>query len=295
MAKRTTRTGQQYSEATPHKLKAFRYLVGFHAGVCEKIIKKYHQPQPYIYIDLNCGAGLQLEYREFGNEILGSPIIALEELNKKGIEPICHFCDENQEALESLKKVIQDMTLKCEAHYWHGDNKKSLLDISKELGQSSLGQSSLQGLIYSDPNGKQDFPLTEIQKITRLPQMKKVDILMNVATTYVKRWQSNPKANWETHSLEDIVSNHGKTLTFIRQPEDEDRNLKWTFIYATNWGEQKNLKKIRLYNINDEVGKEILDHIFNPRFTALPIDKDGGISIQQTLDFSDDSNTEVDS
>lgn len=289
MAKHTTRTGQQYSAATPHKLKAFRYLVGFHAGVCEYIIKKY--PQPYIYIDLNCGAGYQPDYQEFGSEVLGSPIIALQELNNKGIEPICHFCDGNQEALESLKKVIQDMSLKCEAHYWYGDNKKSLLNIAKELSGSPL-----QGLIYSDPNGKQDFPLKEIKEVICLPQMRKVDILMNVATTYVKRWQSNPKANWETHALEDIVSGHGKARTFIRQPEDEDRNLKWTFIYATNWNDQKNIPKIRLYDINNEIGKEILDHIFNPRSTALPIGKDGGISIQQTLDFfADDSNTEVDS
>lgn len=287
MARRTTKTGQQYSSATPYKLKAFRYLLGFHAGVCELITKKYNQP--YIYIDLNCGAGSQPDYQEFGDEVFGSPIIALQELNKKGIHPICHFCDNSQEALESLEKVIRDMSLQCNPRYWLGDNKDSLLKISKQLGESKF-----QGLIYSDPNGKQDFPLDQIQQIIRLPQMNKVDILMNVATTYVKRWQSNPKANWETHSLDKVVFEHGKSRTFIRKPED--RSMKWTFIYATNWDKQKNIKGIHLYDVNDPVGREILDHIFNPKSTSSPIDKDGNIIIQQTLDFSiDNSNTEVDS
>lgn len=286
MARRTTKTGQQYSSATPYKLKAFRYLLGFHAGVCERITKKYNQP--YIYIDLNCGAGSQPDYQEFGDEVFGSPIVAVQELNKKGIHPICHFCDSSEEAIESLKKVIRDMSLQCTPLYWLGDNKDSLLKISKQLGESKF-----QGLIYSDPNGKQDFPLDEIQQMIRLPQMNKVDILMNVATTYVKRWQSNPKANWETHSLDKVVFEHGKSRTFIRRPED--RNLKWTFVYATNWDKQKNIKKIHLYDVNDPVGREILDHIFNPKSTSSPIDKDGNIRIQQTLDFSvDNSNTEVD-
>jgi len=287
-----TRTGQQYSSATPHKLKAFRYLMGYHAGVCELIMKKYSQP--YIYIDLNCGAGDQPEYCEFGDEVLGSPIIAIQELNKKGIHPICHFCDSNQEALDNLKVAIQSRSLRCEAHYWFGDNKNSLLSIAEELCDSQFN-----GLIYSDPNGKQDFPLNEIKQVIHLPQMRKVDILMNAATTYLKRWEANPKVNWEPPSLNDITFDNGKERTFIRQPEYEDRSMKWTFIYATNWAKQKNLEKIRLYDINSEIGREISNHISNPRSTALPIDRDGTIGIQQKLDLStDDSNTrntEVDS
>ncbi len=266
--------------------------MGYHAGVGALIMKKYHQP--YIYIDLNCGAGYQPEYSEFGDEVLGSPIIALEELNKKGIDPVCHFCDSSQEALDTLKSAIQERSLKCKAHYWVGDNKDSLLSIAEELGDSQFN-----GLIYADPNGKQDFPLNEIKQVICLPQMRKVDILMNVATTYVKRWGPNPKVNWEVPSLQDITSGNGKERTFIRQPEYEDRNMKWIFVYATNWAKQKNLEKIRLYDINSEIGKEISAHILSPKSTALPIDKDGTIGIQQKLDlFADNpnsNNTEVDS
>lgn len=277
MPKDTTRTGQQYSASTPYKLKGFRYLMSYHARVCKLILNKTNQP--YIYIDLNCGAGYQPDYRKVGDEALGSPIIALQELNKQGIEPICHFCDANQESLEILKRTIEEFKLNCESHYWFGDNKNSLFNISQDLADSQF-----QGLVYSDPNGKQDFPIREIKDAFQLPQMRKVDLLMNVATTYVKRWESNPKANWEVYSLEEIITGHGKEKIFVRKPENP--SLKWTFIYATNWAKQKDLIKIQLYSVDGDIGKGILDHLFNPRSNPLPgIYNDGSVSIQTTLNF----------
>jgi three-Cys-motif partner protein len=273
----TTRTGQQYSASTPYKLIGFRYLMGYHARVCKLILSKTRQP--YIYIDLNCGAGYQPDYRKFGEEALGSPIIALQELNEQGIEPICHFCDESEESLELLKRAIEELKLKCAANYWLGDNKDSLLAISRELTDPQF-----LGLVYSDPNGKQDFPVKEIKEVFQLPRMKKVDLLMNVATTYVKRWEVNPKATWDTYSLEDIIGGHGKEKIFVRKPENP--SLKWTFIYATNWAQQKNLTKIQLYSIESDVGKGILDHLFNPKSNPLPgIYDDGSISIQGSFNF----------
>ena len=277
MPKDTTRTGQQYSASTPYKLRGFRYLMGYHSRVCKLIISKTNQP--YIYIDLNCGAGYQPEYRKFGDEALGSPIIALQELNRQGIEPICHFCDISKESLETLERTIKELKLKCDARYLLDDNKNSLLRISQDLTDSQF-----QGLMYSDPNGKQDFPIKEIKDVFQLPQMRKVDLLMNVATTYVKRWEANPKANWEAYSLEEIIVGHGKEKIFVREPENPF--LKWTFIYATNWAKQKDLTKIKLYSTDGEVGRGILDHLFNPKSNPLPgIYKDGSVSIQTTFNF----------
>ncbi|KAM3113896.1 three-Cys-motif partner protein TcmP [Phormidesmis sp. 146-33] len=284
MPKDTTPTGQQYSASTPFKLKGFRYLMGYHSRVCKLILNKTNQP--YIYIDLNCGAGYQPDYRKFGDQALGSPIIALQELNGQGIEPICHFCDSSQESLEILRRTIEDLKLKCEPHYWSSDNKDALLSISQGLANSQF-----QGLVYSDPNGKQDFPIKEIKDVFQLPQMRKVDLLMNVATTYVKRWESNPKANWEVYSLEEVITGHGKEKIFVRKPENPA--LKWTFIYATNWAKQKDLTKIQLYSVDGDVGKGILDHLFNPRFNPLPgIYDDGSVSIQTSLNF-DVSNSDL--
>jgi three-Cys-motif partner protein len=272
MPRKTTSTGQQYSSSTPYKLKAFRYLMSFHAGVCNLILKK--TSQRYIYIDLNCGAGSQPEYEEFGDEVLGSPIIALQELNQNGIEPICHFCDVSEEALVKLKNTISELKLKCSPNYWHGENKESLLKISENLSRFQF-----QGLVYSDPNGKQDFPLKTIQEVFQLPQMRKVDLLMNVATTYVKRWESNPKVNWEVYPLEELISGHGKKRVFIRNPENPQQ--KWTFIYATNWDKQKNIPKIKLYDINSDIGEAILDNLFNPASNPLPsFNDDGKVLIQ---------------
>ena len=280
MPKDTTRTEQQYSAATPYKLKGFRYLMGYHARVCKLIFDKpNNESSKYIYIDLNCGAGYQPDYGEVGDETLGSPIIALQELNGQGIEPICHFCDANKESLEILKRTIEELKLNCEPHYWLGDNKNSLINISQDLADSKF-----HGLVYSDPNGKQDFPIREIKDVFQLPQMRKVDLLMNVATTYVKRWESNPKANWEVYSLEEIITGHGKEKIFVRKPENP--SLKWTFIYATNWAKQKDLIKIQLYSVDGDIGKGILDHLFNPRSNPLPgIYNDGSVSIQTTLNF----------
>ena len=65
-----TKTGQQYSDATPYKLNGFRYLMRYHAGVCEKIFSKYPKSKHIIY---------------------DSPIIALQEPNKKG--GVFHICE----------------------------------------------------------------------------------------------------------------------------------------------------------------------------------------------------------
>lgn len=273
-----TKTGQQYSESTPFKLRGFRYLMSYHAAVCEKIFKKPNTTtQRYVYIDLNCGAGYQPEYKEFGDEVLGSPIIALQELNKKNIQPICHFCDQSQEALDKLSETIKNLNLQCDPHYWAGDNKESLREIAQHLKGSYY-----YGLVYSDPNGKQDFPLKEIKEVFQLSEMKKVDLLMNVATTYVKRWELNPKANWEKYSLDELVNDNGKSYIFVRNPDNP--SMKWTFIYSTNWPKQKELKTIHLYKITDPIGKQILDHLFSPASNPPPhISSDGSISIQRSL------------
>ena len=285
MEKDTTRTGQQYSASTPYKLKGFRYLMSYHAAVCEKILKK--RKQPYIYIDLNCGAGDQPDYRKFGDEVLGSPIIALQELNKKDIDPICHFCDSNEESLEILQETIGRLGLRCRPRYWPGDNKDSLPSICQDF----VYPESL-GIVYSDPNGKQDFPLQEIKAAFKLEKLRKIDLLMNIATNYVRRWESNPKVNWEVYSLEELTSEHGKNHTFVRYPENS--SLKWTFVYATNFEKQKELKNIRLYRAEGEIGERILDHLFNPKSNPLPIiNEDGSIGIQQRLEL-DFGSTDLD-
>ncbi len=180
-------------------------------------------------------------------------------------------------SLKTLERAISELKLQCQAHYWSGENKDSLQQISQNLNHPRF-----QGLVYSDPNGKQDFPVREIHAVFQLPQMQKVDLLMNVATNYVKRWESNPKATWEAYSLEEIVSGHGKKYVFVREPDNP--SLKWTFIYATNWPKQKDLNKIRLYSIDRDIGKSILDHLFNPKSNPLPhIGDDGSISIQGNL------------
>ncbi len=232
-----------------------------------------------MYVDLNCGSGYQPEYKKYGDEVLGSPIIALQELNQQNIEPVCHFCDVNDKSLRILEETILNLKLKCKPSYWLGDNKNSLTEISRNLENSHF-----HGLVYSDPNGKQDFPVREIKDIFQMPQMKKVDLLMNVATTYVKRWQTNPKANWEAYSLEEISNGHGKKHVFIRAPENT--SLKWTFIYATNWAKQKDLGKISLYNSKSDLGGSILEHLFNPKSNPMPgIYEDGSIAIQKQLNL----------
>jgi hypothetical protein len=112
--------------------------------------------------------------------------------------------------------------------------------------------------------------------------MRKVDLLLNMATTYVKRWECNPKVNWEVYPLKELINGHGKKRVFIRQPENP--SLKWTFVYATNWDKQKNIPKIRLYDINGEIGEKILEHLFNPASNPLPyFSQDGKASVQGNL------------
>lgn len=74
-----TQCGQEYSEATPDKLEAFEYFMGYHARVSKYILTKNCKFVKYVYIDLNCGAGYQPEYLQYGNRMYGSPIIAIDQ------------------------------------------------------------------------------------------------------------------------------------------------------------------------------------------------------------------------
>lgn len=161
--------------------------------------------------------------------------------------------------------------------------KDSLAQISKTFMHPNY-----QGILYSDPNGKQDFPLNEIKSFLHTPQINRLELLLNVSTTYVKRWDANPKTSWEVYPLEQLVKGHGKERVFVREPDHSSQ--KWTFIYATNWKDQKELLKMRLYDIRSDTGKRILDHLFNPKSNPLPyINEKGHAAIQLDIWNNNDS------
>ena len=97
----------------------------------------------------------------------------------------------------------------------------------------------------------------------------------------------NPKVTWNCHSLPELITDHGKEYIFIREPEDGP--LKWTFIYATNWVKQKELRSIKLFNIKERIGEQIVEHLSNPKNPRPYFGQDGSRAYQTNLFDSSDS------
>lgn len=261
-----TQTGQEYSEATPDKLRAFEYFMGYHAGVSKHILNRNRRYSGYAYIDLNCGAGYQPEYREFGDRAYGSPIIATRQALNHQLDPLLYFVDVRTEAIKALRKSILHKFANLPYFALASDN---ALFVPKLIEYLPMGD--LLGLIYLDPNGNQELPLKALQKFYGNRTFSSIDVLMNLSATNLKRWFNNPKAKgrWGEYGLQEIIDSVPKKHWFIRYPVN--KLFKWTFLYGTNWAKQKDLNQIHLYNIESESGQAILRHLLDCQNNPLPI------------------------
>lgn len=259
---------QGYSQNTAYKQFKLRYFMACHASIVRNIQRRFSENLNYLYIDLNCGKGHQPEYESANCEPWGSPVIAVEELNKKGIIPYCYFVDIDPGAIATLKEVFSDRSdLRCYPSYWTGDSCQVFPELAHSI-EEKHGNTKNNGLIYIDPNGNQIIPLKSIRECCQnLKSLNYVDLLMHCSATYLKRWANNRLIKREKYNLEQVVTEHGKRQVFISFPPDATLKLKrekWTFVYATNYDKSKDINKIGMYKVTEntnDLGGKIFRHL----------------------------------
>lgn len=248
-----TLTGQGFGKYSNSKQEHFQTFMKVHSKICQGIVSKSRQwaHRDYIYIDLNAGTGY---YDDFD----GSPITFLK---TAGANHAAYFVEIDSRAAKLLDQNTRGLS-KGLNKIICGNNKIALQSITKEIRElfpnGSYHIKSPFGLMYSDENGT-DIPFEEMAWSLSQPHMQKIDVLIYVSCTNLKRvMKSMPEKGYKRVS--EYIRLMPKKYWQVRQPMGVHQ---WCFLFGTNWRSYPALTKQGFHYINSEKGIEILEKISN--------------------------------
>lgn len=262
MAKKSI-ANEGVSRFTKIKQLDFDFLLDTQAGISKAIANKSHGLLPVLYVDFNCGSGYCEHYKKYGANPVGSPIRAIQIYNKHGFTPHCIFIDNNLDAIKKLQENLNSNEFRQLAYtcdFLCLDNMDCADRVINRI--LALKTESFLGMMYSDPNGNQRFPIKAIEKIYEsLSCLYRVDLLLNVEMTSLKRWNSNTLVTWDVPCHKELLLNYesliNKKYSFLGKPRDSRH--QWHFQFFTNWSKAPQLEKINLYSTKpSEKGEKIL-------------------------------------
>jgi len=137
-----------------------------------------------------------------------------------------------------------------------GDNRLIVPKIADKIPKYAYG------LIYADATNIPDFEL--LGYISRLPNLKKFDILIRYSASSVKRVK-----HLTGMEMRDYLKQIDKKHWTIRDILPGDK-WQWTFLLGMNWSDMNEWTSQRFYKINSKKGKEIFDlwYVFSSIFTS---------------------------
>lgn len=234
-----------YGKFTNDKFKRFDYFLDAYLGIVKRIQMKAirqewldeWQTEPFHFIDMNCGPG-----KIYGAEPIikdgtnGSPLIFLDNAEKKEINYKADFVDNHTEAINQLVGNIPSLNFGYVD--WHCfDNKL----ISNRLISDDFNHKII-GLVYHDPNNG-SISWDALKRISEL--RPKYDILINIPTSLFKR---KPESYNGDKFLSDYLSELGKNKWLITDFWKGDKHC-WTFAFLTNFISMKDIEAIGLRDI----------------------------------------------
>lgn len=224
------------SDYTPMKQSQFTHILRVHLGVCAAIHRR--KSLTYTYIDLNAGVG---RYTYKGEEIIGSPLIAANELSSSPMPCNAHYCEIDRGSASILQSRLDEIN--GVGKVVPGNHHLTVPRIIRTLPRSNYG------LIYSDENGKQ-MPVDLLRQCAqRLPL---VDILIYTSATNCKRLYGAGVSNTR---LLDHIKSIPKQHVIVREPVGPHQ---WTFLILTNWDAFPAFKSRGFYSIDSSEGERIL-------------------------------------
>jgi len=209
---------------------------------------------PFNWIDAYAGIGSNPE-----EGCLGSPVI-FKNIMIKHDWPYCARCIDEKPHIQKLKSVIGD-----DQHFrfYIGDNSKILPIIAEKIRMDQFG------ILYLDPNGAPRPEMWDsLSQITKLNSMSKIDILIHLHATSIKR---NLGAKTRDKTLYENLKSVNKKMWYVHlcHPMNSDAN-QWIMLIGTNyigW----NLKSINFHGFNTPEGQAILNFVNHTKNT--PSDK----------------------
>jgi len=237
------RNGAGESRYTPLKQSHFREILETQTAIVREILKKGSNwngtNKNYWYYDLYSGGGFTAGQK-------GSPLIFIETMKKFGLKYRAFFYDENKENAFNLSKLLGN---DLNSHIFHSNN-SLVLSNNNGIGFTKYG------LVYTDPNGTPDFDV--LHKLFLREDFKKIDLLINMSATAVKRALNCKTCKDHTQRLAEYLSMVNKNFWIIREPYDK---WQWIFLIGTNWNAFPRFKHLGFYDLKSKDGSELLKYL----------------------------------
>lgn len=231
------RNGIGQSEDTLYKQGILAKVIEQHLAIVSTI--NWRAPA-YQYIDITAGCGW--------NEIpdcRGSPLVFLDEVRKASVLYQAQFIErEEQNALLLREKVADHSRVIC------GNNEEVLPVIVRKLPPKSFG------LVYCDPNGEPPFDL--LAKISQLPTMRFMDILIHCSANYIKWF-----FQFRGRRLYDQLAFINKEYWIVQAPHG---NKQWTFLLGLNKDCIEEMRHLGFYYLDDPKAQYIVEKLNLPRY-----------------------------
>lgn len=231
-----TSADYRYSKSTPDKQRDFEAAIDLHIAVTTAICRKWHVKQPYLYIDLHSGPGLD------PTGLPGSPIVFLETAFWHQITHFAEFYELNPVNAEKLKQELDRRKLSngqviCANHLWA--TMRHLETVTSQYGA-----------VYVDPSNA-EIPFDILLHLCKV--YPKMDLIINLAFASYKRSVEHPDYVPLDESLPKL-----KRFWKVRKPIGKHQ---WSILIGTNWKDYPDQESWGFYDIDTPTGRSVYEKL----------------------------------
>ena len=244
---------------TPQKWDRFRYLIRTHLPMVRGITSREKWALPeYHYFNLYAGPGMysdQIGDSLFGSD--GSPLIAAGILRPHNHK--LFFNDADPSCIVSLTTALAESAIRSQVSCMDvADFAEMVCDKDWRYSQFGSVDRKAMGLLFADPNGSPDW--TALEQITVCKQYDRLDVLVNVNATSIKRCRTSPMHRHKYRTLADELARLRKRYLYVWTPH---KSNAWQFalIFATNWDKFPEFRKSAFHRIDTPEGAAVFERL----------------------------------
>lgn len=245
--------GVGHGTNTQRKLAEFKAIAELNVRLVHNInvsrLARQQKPYPYFVLDPTSGPGGYIARNDGSADesLIGTPLRAALACHK--LDPLGGYrlalIEQHQLYATCLEKRLDEMALaqrleRPYAEVMHGRYEDLLVPWVKR----HVPQYGARGLIVPDPNGM--FGFETLRELGSLKSLDRVDFAFHGPAALFKWHRSKGMP-----SLDEVMKICHKTQWLVGQVST---NWQWAWLFATNWPDYPELKKIGLVAISSDEG-----------------------------------------
>lgn len=260
------------SDITKDKWGRLEYLLTMHINACKGIVKRRsYVSRVYEYFDFYAGPGIYTEEDNQGLAgELGSPLRAIR-LFQRILDPKrlmlfmrsdimtwrAWLFEPNRKTYGRLRMAINRVSQEPinAKNMTCGAGVKEIIDARLWKTENEWNRGHTYGLAFFDPNGVPDWDA--IQLFSRTPHFQRIDLLINVCATGIKRVR---RASLDPTLATDRLLSLDKRKIYLWDPVPGDP-FQFALALCTNWRGFPGFSQSRFYDIESPEGRAIAEKI----------------------------------